>query len=192
MRPSPRGSPMHELIERKTIFEGHVVKLYLDQVRLPNGKPAGREVVLHGGAVGIVPLEPDGRVTMVRQYRHATGEYLLEIPAGKLDPGESPEFCAARELIEEVGLAAGRLIKLSEFYTSPGFSNEVLHLYLALDLEPREAVPEEDEFLEIESMELEEALEAVSRLEIRDAKTVAGIALASLWRTSQAGRKDAG
>ncbi len=181
---------MHELIERKTIFEGHVVGLYLDQVLLPNGKPVEREVVLHGGAVGMVPLDTEGCLTMVRQYRHATGEYLLEIPAGKLDEGESPESCAARELIEEVGLAPGRLIKLSEFYTSPGFSNEVLHLYLALDLEPREAAPEEDEFLEVERMPLEEALEAVGRLEIRDSKTVAGIALASLWRATRDGRKE--
>lgn len=183
---------MHELIERKTIFEGHVIKLYLDQVKLPNGKPAEREVVLHGGAVGIVPLDADGCITLVRQYRHATGEYLLEIPAGKLDPGESPESCAVRELIEEVGLAAGRWIKLSEFYTSPGFSNEVLHLYLALDLEPREAAPEEDEFLEVERMSLEDALEAVRKLEIRDSKTVAGIALTALWRTAQAGGNVAG
>ncbi len=182
---------MHETIERKTIFEGQVVRLYLDQVRLPNGKQAEREVVLHGGAVGIVPLDANGYVTLVRQYRHAPGEDLLEIPAGKLDPGEPPEECASRELIEEVGLAAGRLLKLSEFYTSPGFSNEVLHLYLALDLEKREAAPEEDEFLEVERMTLPEALSAVERLEIRDSKTVAGIALTSLWVATH-GVPDAG
>ncbi len=182
---------MHELIQRRTIFEGHVIKLYLDQVLLPNGKPAEREVVLHGGAVGMVPLDEEGCITMVRQYRHATGEYLLEIPAGKLDPGESPESCAARELVEEVGMAAGRFVKLSEFYTSPGFSNEVLHLYLALDLELREAAPDEDEFLEVERMTLEEALQAVQRLEIRDSKSVVGIALTSLWRAgSYAGKEE--
>ncbi len=96
-----------------------------------------------------------------------------------------------RELIEEVGLSARRLLKLSEFYTSPGFSNEVLHLYLALDLEEREAAPEEDEFLEVERMALPEALSAVERLEIRDSKTVAGIALASLWVATH-GAPDAG
>ncbi len=173
---------MNELIDRKTIFEGQVIRLYLDQVRLPNGQEAEREVVLHRGAVGMVPLDAEGYVTLVRQYRHATGEELLEIPAGKLDPGEDPESCAKRELAEEAGLATGRLIKLSEFYTSPGFSNEVLHLYLALDLSPCEAEQEEDEFLELERLPLAEALASVARREIKDSKSVAGIALASLWQ----------
>ncbi|MHB8779899.1 MAG: NUDIX hydrolase [Candidatus Geothermincolia bacterium] len=173
---------MHELIERKSIFGGKVIRVYLDQVRLPDGVVAEREVVEHGGAVGIVPVDEDGTVTLVRQYRHATGESLLEIPAGKLDRGEAPEECAYRELEEEVGLTTGHLRKLSEFYTSPGFSNEVLHLFLAEDLTVTEAAPEDDEFLEVETMPLAEALDLVLRRDIRDSKTVAGIALACVLK----------
>ncbi len=171
----------HELLERRTVFEGKVVRLYLDRVRLPNGREAEREVVLHWGAVGMVPVDAEGNVILVRQYRHAPGEVLLEIPAGKLAPGEEPVSCAERELLEEVGIRAGEWVKLASFYTSPGFSDEMLHLYLALDLREGEASPEEDEFLEVERMPLEGALKLVRSGEVRDSKTVAGLALASLF-----------
>ncbi|WP_287152764.1 NUDIX hydrolase [Candidatus Solincola tengchongensis] len=170
----------HRLLERRTVFEGKVVRLYLDRVRLPDGREAEREVVLHWGAVGMVPVDGEGKVVLVRQYRHATGEALLEIPAGKLTPEEEPLSCAERELMEEVGYRAGRWVHLASFYTSPGFSNEMLHLYLALDLEEGEASPEEDEFLEVASVPLGHALELVKRGEIKDSKTVAGLALAAL------------
>lgn len=169
-----------ELLERKAIFEGKVVRLYLDRVRLPDGKEAEREVVLHRGAVGMVALDEEERVFLVRQYRHATGEHLVEIPAGKLDAGEDPMECARRELLEEVGCAAESWTKLASFYTSPGFSDEVLHLYLARGLTHGESSPDDDEFLEVMRVPLEEALEMVARGRIRDSKTVAGLALASL------------
>lgn len=170
----------HRLLERRTVFEGKVVRLYLDRVRLPDGREAEREVVLHWGAVGMVPLDGEGRVILVRQYRHAPGEELLEIPAGKLAPGEDPMHCAERELLEEVGCRAGKWIKLAAFYTSPGFSDEMLYLFLALQLREGEASPEEDEFLEVVRLPLEEALRRVESGEIRDSKTVAGLALAAL------------
>ncbi len=171
----------HRLIKRKPVFEGKVVRLYLDKVRLPNGREAEREVVLHWGAVGMVPLDARGRVILVRQYRHAPREMLLEIPAGKLSEGEDPLECARRELQEEIGCRAGEWIKLASFYTSPGFSDEVLHLFLAQDLEEGEAEPEEDEFLEVVRIPLEEALSLVRDEVIRDSKTVAGLALSLLY-----------
>lgn len=171
----------HETLERKAIFEGKVVRLYLDRVRLPNGIEAEREVVLHWGAAGMVALDEEGQVFLVKQYRHATAEDLVEIPAGKLDAGEEPLACAQRELMEEVGYSAGEWAKLASFYTSPGFSDEVLHLYLARGLRSGQAKPDEDEFLEIIRMPLQEALSMVARGEIRDAKTVAGLALTTLF-----------
>jgi ADP-ribose pyrophosphatase len=157
-----------------------VVRLYVDRVRLPDGREAEREVVLHWGAVGMVPVDAEGRVILVRQYRHAPGEMLLEIPAGKLSPGEEPLRCAERELLEEVGCRAGEWVKLASFYTSPGFSDEMLHLYMALDLQEGEASPEEDEFLEVVRMPLDQALGLVEKGEVKDSKTVAGLALAAL------------
>ncbi len=178
----------HELLKRETIFEGKVVRLYLDQVRLPDGREAEREVVLHWGAVGMVPIDHEGKVILVRQYRHAPGEDLLEIPAGKLAEGEDPLHCAVRELKEEIGCKASRWVKLASFYTSPGFSDEELHLYLAEGLVEGDAEPEEDEFLEILRMPLERALALVAEGGIRDSKTVAGLALAALYRRGEYGK----
>lgn len=171
----------HRLIERKTVFEGKVVRLYLDRVLLPNGVEAERELVRHWGAVGMVPLDRDGGVFLVRQYRHPAGRELLEIPAGKLREGEDPLECARRELEEEIGYRASKWTRLTSFYTSPGFSDEILHLFLAEGLIPSQASPEEDEFLEILKVPLEEALGMVASGEIVDSKSIAGIALASLY-----------
>ena len=171
----------HQTLERHTIFEGKVVRLYLDRVRLPNGVVAEREVVGHWGAVGMVPLDDDGQVYLVRQYRHATGEDLLEIPAGKLAPDEDPLECGVRELKEEIGCRAEEWIKLAAFYTSPGFSDEMLYLYLARNLEKGVAKPDEDEFLEILRLPIQDALHLVARGDIKDSKTVAGLALSYLY-----------
>ncbi len=171
----------HETLQRNTIFEGKVVRLYVDQVRLPNGLEVEREVVRHWGAAGMLPLDDDGYVYLVRQYRHATGEDLLEIPAGKLLSGEDPLRCAERELMEEIGFGAEEWVKLDAFYTSPGFSDEMLHLYLARKLRRGTASPEEDEFLEIVHMPLGEALGMVASGDIKDSKTIAGIALGYLF-----------
>lgn len=170
-----------ETLERKTIFEGKVLRLYLDKVRLPNGAEAEREVVLHRGAVAMVALDEAGEVFLVRQFRHATATDLVEIPAGKLADGEDPGECARRELMEEIGYDAEDWTRLASFYTSPGFSDEMLHLFLARGLNPAEAEADEDEFLEVLRLPLAEAMSMVSRGEIEDAKTVAGLALAALY-----------
>ncbi len=170
----------YEALSSRPLFDGVVVRLFLDQVRQPDGKTVEREVVRHWGAVGIVALDADKNIYMVKQYRHAPGEVLHEIPAGKLLPGEDPLDCAVRELEEEVGAKAGRWAFLSSFYTSPGFSDEVLHLYLAEDLEEGESCPEEDEFLEVYKVGLDEALRMIGRGEVRDSKTIAGITLTIL------------
>jgi len=171
----------HETLERRTIFEGKVLHLYLDKVRLPNGMEVEREVVLHRGAVAMVALNGDKEVFLVRQFRHAPAVDLVEIPAGKLAEGEDAGQCARRELMEEIGYDAEDWTRLASFYTSPGFSDEMLYLYLARGLRPAEAEADEDEFLEIIRVPLAEALCMVSRGEIEDAKTIAGLSLASLF-----------
>ena len=171
----------HETIERETIFEGQVVRLYLDKVLLPNGKEAEREVVLHWGAVGMVALDDEDKVYLVKQYRHPVGRALIEIPAGKLGRGEEPLECARRELMEEIGYSAEEWRELTSFYTSPGFSDEKLHLFLARNLEEGVADPEEDEFLEVMHLPLQEALAMVARGEIQDSKTIVGLALCHMY-----------
>ena len=161
-------------LESTTIFEGKIMTVLLDKAELPNGNTAAREVCVHPGGVGVLPLEEDGTVTLVRQYRYPFHELLLEIPAGKLDHGaESVELAARRELSEETGLEAGEMIYLGKMYASPGFCTEVLHMYLARNLKQADCHPDEDEFLDIVKMPFEELLEQVMAGEIAEAKTVA-------------------
>lgn len=161
-------------LESTTIFEGKIMTILLDKAQLPNGKTAAREVCVHPGGVGVLPLEADGTVTLVRQYRYPFHELLLEIPAGKLDHGaESVELAARRELSEETGLEAGEMVYLGKLYASPGFCTEELHMYLARDLKQADCHPDEDEFLDVVKMPLDELLERVMSGEIADAKTVA-------------------
>ena len=162
-------------LHRKPIYPGQVVNLSVDTVRLPNGVDVELEMVRHPGAAAMVPVDSQGRVLLVRQYRYATDGFLLEIPAGKLDAGEPPERCAHRELIEEIGQRAGRLSPLGWIWTTPGFSDEKIWLYLALDLQEAEQALEEDEVLTVERLSLEEAVARAQRGEIVDAKTVCGL-----------------
>ncbi len=161
-------------LSSKKIYEGKIINVRLDRVHLPDGKEGCREVVELGGAVAIVPL-CDEEVYFVRQYRTPVEKILLEIPAGRLEPGEEPEECAQRELAEEIGFGSSRLHQLAFFYSSPGFSNETLYLYLAQGLIYRPVPKEEGEFLQVESMPFSKALEKVYRGEIRDGKTIAGL-----------------
>ncbi|MGQ9512689.1 NUDIX domain-containing protein [Thermodesulfitimonas sp.] len=160
-------------------FRGKILNVRVDRVLLPDGRISTREVVEHSGAVAIVPLTETLEVVMVRQYRHPVGRELLEIPAGKIEAGEEPEACARRELAEEVGLKARRLELIGRFYPTPGFANELTHLYLARDLIPGTAAPDDGEFLEIVRLPFTEALAMALRGEICDAKTICGLLLTS-------------
>ncbi len=176
------GAEDHRVIESRLEFSGRIFKVYVENLELPTGQVVERELVRHPGAVGMVPVTREGEVVLVRQYRHPTGEDLLEIPAGKLDvSGETPEECAYRELEEEIGYRTDRLVKLAEFYNSPGYSDEYFYLYLAFDLKLSSTNPDADEFLEIERIDLNQSLELIYRGEIRDAKTIIGLLLARLY-----------
>ena len=173
------------LREEKTggerIYKGRILDFEVDRVRLPSGAEAQREVVRHKGAVVVLPLHEDGRVELVRQYRYPPDEILLELPAGKLDSGEKPGECARRELAEETGWRATEIHELGSFFTTPGFSDEILHAFVATGLAPApDVVPDPDEAIEIVTMTVDEALEACRDGRIRDSKTLAVLLLARL------------
>jgi ADP-ribose pyrophosphatase len=166
---------MEKTISSERIYEGRTINLRRDTVELPDGRHAQREIVEHPGAVSIVPILEDGTVILVKQFRAPINKVTLEIPAGKLEPGETPEHCAARELAEETGYRAGRLEHKGTFYTTPGFSDEIMYLYLATDLRPVDSQPDFDEFLAGERIGLEKLLEMAEQGKIIDAKTLVGI-----------------
>jgi ADP-ribose pyrophosphatase len=152
------------------------VHLTIEDVTLPNGHVMPLEIVRHPGASAVVPLDDRGRVTLIRQYRHAVGGYLWEAPAGKLDPGESPEHCAARELAEEVGLEATTLERLGSIVTCPGFCDEVIHLFLATGLRQVPIQRGADEVIEaVTPVPLASAMAMIRAGDIRDAKTIAAL-----------------
>ncbi len=160
-------------LSSETLYAGRVVTLQKDRVELINGGSSVREVVRHAGGVVVLPVDGEGRAWLVRQFRYPVGQELLEVPAGKLEPGEEPETGARRELKEETGLTAGRLIPLGFEYPSPGFCDEKLWLYLALDLTQGEAQPDEDEFLAVEKLPLDELAEAALAGRVPDGKSLA-------------------
>ena len=163
----------------RRVFEGKLLTLDVDTVRVPTGVDAVREVIRHPGAVVVVPVLDDGRVLMVRQYRYAVDAVVLELPAGKLDAGEDPAACAARELAEETGHRPGVLRPLGVFHAAPGFSDETLHAFFATDMEPATgAAPDADEIIEAVIFSLEDVRSMVAAGEIHDAKTLAAICLA--------------
>lgn len=159
------------------VFRGRVLTLNLEQVRLPNGRVAELEIAHHPGGAAVVAIDADGRVCLLRQFRHAAGGWLTELPAGKLDGGEPPLECARRELAEEAGVSARRWDKLGEFFSSPGVLTEVIHLFLARDLEPADASPEDHEVLEAGWVPLAEAMDLAASGRLQDAKSVIGL----LW-----------
>ena len=167
-------------LDSRRIYTGRVVRLDVDTVRFPDGSTGQLDLIRHPGAAAIVPCasDPPGAdptILLIRQYRYATGGELWEIPAGTLDPGEDPEVCARRELLEETGVTAARLQRLTSIWTTPGFTNEVIHLYLATGLTMGEPSRERDEFIEVVPQPLSRVLALIRDGEIRDAKTVVAI-----------------
>lgn len=163
-------------MSRRTVYHGSVVRLDLEDVRLPNGVELRLELVRHRGAAAVVPVDASGEVVLVRQYRHAAdASWLLEVPAGKLDGDEDPRACARRELAEEAGVRAGRLDLLGWIWTTPGFSDERIWLFLARDLVPVPATPQADEVLEIVRLPLDTARRMALDGELTDAKTICAL-----------------
>ncbi|HKE62151.1 MAG TPA: NUDIX hydrolase [Nitrospira sp.] len=159
----------------KNIYSGKVVTLNIDTVTLPNGVTIDLEVVRHPGAAAVVPLKDNRTVVLIKQFRHAAGGFIYEIPAGKLHPGEDPKNCAARELEEEIGYQAGKLELLSSIFTAPGFTDEVIHIYKATELAKGRQNLDRDEVLEIVEVSLQEAIDMIRVGRIRDAKTMVGL-----------------
>jgi ADP-ribose pyrophosphatase len=170
-------------LSSERLYEGRVVNLRLDTVRLDDGTVTKREIVEHGEAVAIVPIDGAGHVLLVRQYRKPIEQELLEIPAGGVDPGEDATACAERELQEETGYRAGRLQRLGGFFSSPGFTSEYLHVYLATDLvpstgaQPCAPTADDDEAIELVRLSVAQALDMIASGEICDAKTIIGLLL---------------
>jgi ADP-ribose pyrophosphatase len=172
------GSPNKKFeeitISTEPIFEGKIITLQVDHVQLPNGEIATREIVKHPGAVAVLALLGD-KMIVVEQYRKPLEKSQVEIPAGKLEKGEAPLDAARRELEEETGYRCGTIRHISSFYTSPGFADELLHLYAAEQLVPGDARPDEDEFIECEAITLEQAQQYIREQRISDAKTIMAV-----------------
>jgi len=162
------------------LYNGKIFDVVLEKVTLPNGAIKDREIVRHPGAAAMVPLLDDGKVVLIRQYRHAVGEFLWEIPAGTLEPDEEAIECARRELVEETGYEASSLDKLAQILPAPGYTDERIHIFLATGLTPAEQKLEDDEVLKAEPKPFETALEMIAKGKIQDAKTIAGLLLTSL------------
>lgn len=173
----------YEVLASEELFEGKAFKVRVDQVQAPAGHIMHIEVVVHSGAVVLVPIEDDGRIVFVKQYRHPAGKILLELPAGTLDPNEDPESCAIRECREEIGMTPGKISRIGGFYIAPGYSTEYLDIYLAQELSPAPLDPDEDEDLEIERLDSHQIQQRIEAGIIEDAKTLASLHLASRMLT---------
>jgi len=173
-----------ERVRSEEIYQGRLIRVRKDTLRTKDGREVQRDVVVHPGAVVVVAVDGDD-LLFVRQYRYAAGETLLELVAGALEPGEDPAQTAVRELQEEAGFRAGRLTKLGEFYSSPGFTTEILYLYLAEDLSPSRLPGDEDEEIQVVRLSFSQAMELAASGQIRDAKTLAGIFLYAQHRQTR-------
>ena len=168
---------MPEILSTESVYEGRVLKVRVDTVRAPCGQTARWDVIEHPGSVSIAPIDADDRVLLVRQYRPAIGETLLEIPAGTLEPGESPQVTAHRELREEIGMRAERLRAIGSYFLVPGYSSELMHAYVATGLSPAPLPRDADENISVVAIRFVDLVAQVSRGELRDAKTVAAVLL---------------
>jgi ADP-ribose pyrophosphatase len=170
-------NPETSLVDHKEVYRGKIVTLQVDTIRQKSGVTTIREVVLHPGGVTAVPILDDGRLLLIRQFRYPLGKFILELPAGKLDSGQPPLETMAREMMEETGYSAGTLTHEGAFYTTPGISNESIHLFIARDLTQSIQNLEEGEHITVEPYTLQECLEKIENGEICDGKTILGI----LW-----------
>jgi len=170
------------ILTSRPVFGGRVVSLRVEEIELPGGRRSNLELIHHPGAAAIVPLDAEGQVLLVRQYRHATGgSWLLEVPAGKLDPGESAEVAAARECEEETGYRPGELVALGGIWTTPGFTDEWIHLFLARQLIPGRQDLQADEALSVERLPLAEAVDLALAGGIDDGKSIAALSRAARY-----------
>lgn len=167
-----------DLIDSEIVYPGKAFTIRRDKVRMPDGREARWDVVEHHGSVVLVPVDDQGNLLFVRQYRHAAGMNMLELPAGTLDEGEPPQDCAARELREETGQAARHLQSLGGFHLAPGYSTEYMHVFLATGLYPSPLQADEDEFLQVQPIPLSQALDQAQTGEVPDAKSLAALYLA--------------
>jgi len=165
-------------LKSETVYEGKAFDVKREQLLLPDDKTTWFDLVVHPGAVTLIPIDDQGRVLLIRQYRHAVGKELLELPAGTLEIGEDPEKCAAREVREETGMSAGELVKVGEFYLVPGYSTEYMHIYLAKDLKIDPLPGDADEFITVEAYPLAELQNLISTGTLQDAKSLAALFLA--------------
>jgi ADP-ribose pyrophosphatase len=173
-----------ERVKTEPIYKGHVINVHKDTLRTPEGKEFARDVVEHPGAVVLVAVDGE-ELLFVRQYRYAAQESLLELVAGTREPGEEPAVTAGRELQEEAGFKAGKITKLGEFFSAPGFCSELLHLFVAEELSPSRLEGDEDEEIEVERYTLDQATRMALAGEIRDAKTLAGVLLYAQYRATR-------
>jgi len=171
---------MRNPLSTEHLYAGKVLVLNRETVTLPNGQSTELEIIRHPGASAVVPIKYDGTVVLIRQFRHAAGGFIYEIPAGKLHPQEDPRICAARELEEEIGYRASQLELLTSIWTAPGFTDEVIHIYRGTGLQPGRQQLDHDEVLEVVEWPLEKAMAEIQNGTIRDAKTIIGLQLVFL------------
>lgn len=167
-----------ETQKSELIYTGKAFDVRRDQVRLPAGITTDIEIVVHPGAVTLIPIDAQDRILFVRQYRHAVGQELLELPAGTLDEGEIPEICAQREIREETGMSAAKLEKIGEFFLVPGYSTEYMYIFLATSLKPDPLPGDEDEFISVEAVTMATIPELIAQGVLQDAKSLAALLLA--------------
>jgi ADP-ribose pyrophosphatase len=168
----------YETLKSEEVYRGRRIVVLRDRVRYPDGLERAYDVVRHPGAVTIVPVDREGNILLIEQYRYAVGETILELPAGTLESGEAPEVCAIRELREEVGVTADRMKKVGEFFLAPGYSTEYMFIYLATDLREAPLEKDEGEFIQVVKISTDEVYQMLAEDKIRDGKTLAGLALA--------------
>jgi len=180
MSPGKRkGGSMSFKIQKTTdIYRGRIFDVFVEEVALPNGIVKNREVIRHPGAAAMVPVFDDGNVALIKQFRHAVGRFLWEIPAGTLEPKETPLQCAQRELVEEIGCQATTFEKLAEILPAPGYTDERIHIFLATGLTPADQNLDDDEVLEVQATAFDKAIDMIMKGKIQDAKTIVGLLLA--------------